>query len=56
VVTGDADRLIDPENSRRLAATIPSAELRVLSGAGHDFPTERPAETAGLLREFLLSR
>jgi pimeloyl-ACP methyl ester carboxylesterase len=56
VVTGDADRLINPENSRRLAATIPGAELRVLGGAGHDFPTERASETAGLLREFLLAR
>jgi len=56
VVTGDADRLIDPENSRRLAATIPDAELRVLAGAGHDFPTERPKETAALLRDFLLVR
>jgi 3-oxoadipate enol-lactonase len=56
VLTGDADRLIDPENSRRLARVIPGAELRVLAGAGHDFPTERPKETAALLREFLLAR
>ena len=49
VVTGDRDRLIPMDNSVRLSARIPGAELRVLSGAGHDFPTERPEETAALL-------
>lgn len=53
VVTGDADRLIPPENSRRLAERIPRSRLQMLRGAGHDFPTERPAETAGLVLDFL---
>ena len=53
VVTGDADRLIDPKNSAILAARIPDATLRTLRGAGHDFPTERPDETADLVLEFL---
>jgi 3-oxoadipate enol-lactonase len=55
VVTGDADRLILADNSRRIAERIPRARLRILEGAGHDFPTERPDETAALLREFLLA-
>lgn len=42
---GDADRLIHPDNSRRLAARIPGARLEWLEGAGHDFPTERPHAT-----------
>lgn len=53
VVTGDADRLIPPENSRILAERIPNASLRTLRGAGHDFPTERPDETARLVSDFL---
>lgn len=53
VLTGDADALIDPENSRRLAGRIPNATLRMLAGAGHDFPTERPEETARMVLEFL---
>ncbi len=53
VLTGDADRLIPPENSRVLAERIPNATLRTLRGAGHDFPTERPDETAALVLEFL---
>jgi pimeloyl-ACP methyl ester carboxylesterase len=52
VVTGDADRLIDAENSRYLASRIPGARLETLRGAGHDFPTERPRELARLLRDF----
>lgn len=51
VVTGDADRLIPCENSALLAERIPRASLRTLRGAGHDFPTERPDETARLVLE-----
>lgn len=53
VVTGDADRLMPPENSRALAERIPNASLRTLRGAGHDFPTERPEETARIVSSFL---
>ena len=55
VITGDADRLIDAESSRRIAATIPGARLELLPGAGHDFPTERPRETAELVGAFCLT-
>ena len=54
VITGDADRLIDAENSARLAHAIPGARLAVLPGAGHDFPTEQPEATAQLISEFCL--
>ena len=53
VVTGDADRLIPPVNSRILAARIPGARLVMLPGAGHDFTTDRPAEAAELVGRFL---
>ncbi|HEX9204945.1 MAG TPA: alpha/beta hydrolase [Candidatus Deferrimicrobiaceae bacterium] len=35
VITGDADRLVNMENSRRLAERIPGAKLVVLPGAPH---------------------
>jgi 3-oxoadipate enol-lactonase len=54
VITGDRDRLVPAENSRRLARMIPGARLLELSGAGHCFPLERPAETARALTEFFL--
>ncbi len=54
VVSGDADRLIDVENSRHLARTIPGARLEILPGAGHDIPIERPRELAALLTRFCL--
>jgi pimeloyl-ACP methyl ester carboxylesterase len=53
VVTGDADRLVPSENSTRLARRIRGARLVVLRGAGHDFPTELPDETACLVADFL---
>lgn len=49
VLTGDADRLIPEANSALLAAELPRASLRTLRGAGHDFPTERPRESASLI-------
>ena len=55
VLTGDADRLIPAENSRRLAKEIPGAELVILPGAGHDFTTEQPEPSARALERFLLA-
>lgn len=52
VVSGDEDALIAPRNSELLARLIPGARLEWVRGAGHDFPTERPEEVAGLLRGF----
>lgn len=46
VMTGDRDRLMPPSNSERIAARLPNASLDWVRGAGHDFPTERPVETA----------
>jgi len=37
----------------RAASLIPGAELRVVEGAGHLVPMERPREVLALLREFL---
>jgi pimeloyl-ACP methyl ester carboxylesterase len=35
LVTGERDRLVPPEDTRRVAAALPGAELRVLDGCGH---------------------
>jgi pimeloyl-ACP methyl ester carboxylesterase len=56
VLSGDADLLIDIENSRRLARALPDAGLAILAGAGHDFPTEEPQATAQAVTEFLFQR
>ncbi len=52
VITGDRDRLVPAENSRRLARAIEGARLLELSGAGHCFPVERPDEVAFALETF----
>jgi pimeloyl-ACP methyl ester carboxylesterase len=54
VVSGDADRLVPVENSRRIAELIPGARLVVFPGAGHAFPFEREEETLALVREHCL--
>ena len=51
-LTGDADRLVPMENSRRLVEAIPGARLVLLPGAGHCFPLERFEETARELTGF----
>jgi len=53
VVSSSSDALIPPENSHLLARGIFGAELVWLDGAGHDFATEQPDETARLLLDFL---
>ncbi len=52
VVTGDADRLIPPAESRAMAAAIPGAHLEVMAGVGHMPQVEQPAGLSGLLVEF----
>ena len=54
VITGDADRLVPPQNSQVLARSIPGARLLMLPGAGHCFPLEREAETVQALRDHFL--
>ncbi len=54
VITGDRDRLVPVENSRRLARAIRGARLVELAGAGHCFPLERPAETVKALSDHFL--
>jgi len=40
VVTGDGDKVVSPENSRRIARRIPGAKLVLLPGAPHRFFAE----------------
>lgn len=56
VVTGDADEVIPPENSRIIAERIEGATLTVLPEAGHAFPLEHPAALPELIRRLATSR
>jgi len=55
VISGDRDRLVPVENSRRLAQVIPGARLVELPGAGHAFPFEQAEETVRVLAEHFLA-
>ncbi|WP_394830401.1 alpha/beta hydrolase [Pendulispora rubella] len=52
VITGAEDRLIPPENSRKLARLIPGAKLVELGATGHCFPLERTDATVAELTRF----
>jgi pimeloyl-ACP methyl ester carboxylesterase len=54
VLSGDRDRLVPVENSRRLAQLIPGARMVEFTGAGHAFPFEREEETVRLIIEHFL--
>ena len=53
VVTGDADVIVPPENSRNLAGAIPGAELRTVRGGSHTFFIERAAEFNRIVTDFI---
>jgi len=55
VLSGDADRLVPVENSRRLARTIPGARLLELPGVGHAFPFECADRTVEALGAHFLA-
>jgi pimeloyl-ACP methyl ester carboxylesterase len=53
VLHGSDDLLIPVDNARRLAASIPHAELAILEGAGHVYHSEQPEQADGIVLEFL---
>ncbi|MEA2428035.1 MAG: hypothetical protein QOF37_1663 [Thermoleophilaceae bacterium] len=55
VVHGDADLMVPPANGDLLARRIPDAELLVLPGAAHLYPTDAPEADASVAR-FLSER
>jgi pimeloyl-ACP methyl ester carboxylesterase len=55
VISGDRDRLVPVENSRRLARMIPRARLVELRGVGHAFPFEKTDETVRAVVEHCLA-
>lgn len=53
VLSGTADRLVNPENSKVLANAIAGASLVWLDGASHVFFTDQPEQAASAVLDFL---
>lgn len=53
ILQGDQDLVVPPENAALLKARIPQAQVRMVEGAGHLLPVERPEEVADAIRYFL---
>lgn len=53
VICGAEDIMTPPALSEQMAQRIPGAELRVIPACGHITFTEKPAQTAALVVEFL---
>lgn len=51
ILHGDADRIVSPEASERLHGAIPGSVRRVLGGAGHLLPHDRPDAVADAVRD-----
>lgn len=54
IVQGTNDDVTPPTNGEALQATAPTrASIKTVVGAGHDFPTTHPIETAVIIEEYL---
>lgn len=53
VIQGDADPIVDNENARHLAATIPDGRLELVPGAGHMFLVDEAESAAPVIAAFL---
>jgi pimeloyl-ACP methyl ester carboxylesterase len=53
IVTGDADTIVPPQNSRNLAAKMPRAKLVTVSGGSHTFFIEQADEFNNIVTEFI---
>ena len=53
VAVGADDQLTPPDHAAEIAGLVPGAVLRVVEGAGHLLPMERPDAATVLMREWL---
>ena len=53
VIHGESDRLVPPENGRRLARLIAGARLVMIPEASHIFPTDQPDASNQAILGFL---
>ena len=53
VIRGEHTETFRPASQRRMARLLPQARFRVIPGARHLVPMERPAETGAAVRQFL---
>jgi 3-oxoadipate enol-lactonase len=53
VIHGESDRLVPPENGRRIAARIPNAKLVMIPNASHIFPTDQTEAVHRTILDFL---
>ena len=53
VVHGESDRLVPPENGRRLAGLIAGARLMLIPNASHIFPTDQQDAAHKVILDFL---
>jgi pimeloyl-ACP methyl ester carboxylesterase len=53
ILHGTEDRVVDPENARILASSIPNAELVLLEGTGHVYHSEEPDAADGAVIDFI---
>ena len=52
-IWGDADTFALPETGREIARFVPDAPFHWVPGAGHQVQTDKPDETAKIIREFM---
>jgi pimeloyl-ACP methyl ester carboxylesterase len=52
-MAGQDDFQFPPEHQGELAAGIPNARLEIIEAAGHNAPSERPAEVIEAVRHFM---
>ncbi|MFQ6019893.1 MAG: alpha/beta fold hydrolase, partial [Dehalococcoidia bacterium] len=53
ILTGTADKVVPPDNSRLLAERIPGSQLVELEDAGHGFLVEKAEESNATVLDFL---
>ncbi len=53
VMTGREDFLFPPEHQVALADRIPNARMEVIERAGHEAPSEQPAQVTRAIRDFM---
>ncbi|MBA2461603.1 MAG: alpha/beta hydrolase [Actinobacteria bacterium] len=52
LVRGERDAWLDPSPARRLAETVPGADVTLIPDAGHFVMEDAPAEVAQVLLDF----
>ena len=56
IISGEKDKLFQPQVMKEMSNIIPDSEFQIISGAGHISPLENPEAVNNVIKNFLINK